>query len=116
MSRQVRVRPGQDNVLLGGGVYDPPTVVTITDEEFKRVSGAVGTAIDDLGPGAGDLDAVVTQAPAVLALGALTSAVVAAAPTAAEHNALRADVQANRTAINAMLAALKGAGRSMSAT
>ncbi|GAA2346903.1 hypothetical protein [Dactylosporangium salmoneum] len=44
-------------------------------------------------------------------LGALTSTVAAGAnPTKAEYDALRVDVQANRTKINALLAALRTAG------
>jgi hypothetical protein len=48
---------------------------------------------------------------AVADLGALTSVVAAGAnPTKAEYDALRVDVQANRTKINALFAALRTAG------
>ncbi len=50
-------------------------------------------------------------AAAVADLPALTSVVAAGAnPTKAEYDALRVDVAANRTKINALLAALRTAG------
>lgn len=52
------------------------------------------------------------QAVAVADLPALTSAAATGgdAPTEAEYNALRVDVSANRTKVNALLAALRTAG------
>lgn len=56
------------------------------------------------------LDAA-TQAAPVADIGALTSVVAAGAnPTKAEYDALRVDVAANRTKVNALLASLRAAG------
>lgn len=52
-----------------------------------------------------------TMAAAVADVAALTSTVAAGAnPTKAEFDALRVDVAANRTTLNALLASLRAAG------
>lgn len=53
-----------------------------------------------------------TQAAAVADVAALTSAAITGgeSPTEAEHNAVRADLVATRTTLNALLASLRTAG------
>ncbi len=105
MGRRVTIRAGLSNIQLpDGGNYKGGDSVVLTDQQFQQIAPtALGDEVIDAGYSADPGDAVVAQAPSVN----LTSTVAAGAnPTKAEFDALRADV-------SAILSALKGAGRPM---
>lgn len=83
------------------------------DTLYVRVNGRSGVQTIHADTDA-RLDAVVglTAANAVSDVAALTSAAITGgeSPTEAEHNALRTDVVAVRTTVNALLASLRAAG------
>lgn len=118
MARSVTVNV--DNVVVGGAEHDSGDVVTITNEEFADLTAAgrfTDGTLTDGGATADDGDSVYTQGAAVAAAAALTSAQITGgeSPTEAEYNALQADVAALRTKVNALIAALTGAGKPLSA-
>jgi hypothetical protein len=124
MARSVRTNRALTQLPMGAGTETQrievvDTVVLLTDAEFARLPSNIfsnGT-LDDLGAVDNTGDTVTAQAPVVAAPAALTSAVtVGANPTAAEHDALRADVAALRITVANLLVALKGTGKPMASS
>lgn len=114
MPRSVSIAAGQSNIQLpNGNAYDGGATVILTDEQYEQIrADLIGDLIIDNGPTARPGDMVYIQGVDVPAPAALTSADAAGAnPTAAEHNALRADVIALRDTVAALEAALSGTGR-----
>lgn len=116
MARQVTIAAGQSNVQLPDGTgYNAGDVVILTDAQFEQIADhLIPSIVIDNGPTGITGDEVVDQAAVVAAPAALTSVDAAAPPTAAEFNALRADVVAVRDTLAATLVALKGPGKPMS--
>jgi hypothetical protein len=115
MPHKVQVASGQHQIQLPDGLpYDEGDIITLTDEQFANLDpNAIGTVLVDLGT-VDPADAVSVQAGNIAAMGALTSANAAGGtPTAAEHNAVVADLVAMRTKLNALIADLTGAGKPM---
>lgn len=137
MPRRVQIGAGYSQIALGEGVYSAGDQTTVSDEEYAALTAAGRFAegmVVDLGAVGPEGDEVWDQQAAVAALGALTSTDVTAAnatnpaagtytqaqitalavlanETKADFNALRADVEAQRAKVNAILAALSGSGR-----
>ena len=114
-----KVTVNANNVELPDGkAYNTGDLVTLTDEQFNQIPSAAfsggSPVLTDSGTAPNVDDSVYTQGTHVATLGALTSAVAAGAtPTKAEYDTLRADVQANRTALNAVITAITGTGKPM---
>jgi hypothetical protein len=105
-----------DHVMLGGIERNAGDRVTISDDLYADLQHAgkfTDGTLRDLGPTPSG-DGVTTQAPSVPAPPETTSAKAAgAAPTKAEFDAVVADVAALRSALNALVSALKGPGKPM---
>lgn len=101
MARNVTVQSGYNNIQLPNGVLaNDGDTVTLTDEEFAALDPDVlGTILSDDGPTAESGDEVVLQG-------------VAVADIADPGTATATDV-ANK--VNELLAALRGAGKAISA-
>jgi hypothetical protein len=139
MSRNVQVASGHNNVIIEGTEYDAGANVIVTDATFSALTDAgrfTDGTLTDLGAVEPGDDLVSVQGSFVAAPAALTTTTIAAVtaanaaggtPTAAEHNALVADVTALRTkqaalladitalrsTVSSLLAALAGVGKPM---
>lgn len=116
MAHEVTVN--EDNVEVGGSVYDAGAVVVVTDETYDALVAADrfsdGTLTDGAVVPDDDGDAVYTQSASPGAPAALTAVPAVAAPTKAEYDALLADVTALRGTVADLITALTGAGKPLS--
>ena len=113
------VKTLETNVVVPGygPVPNAQTTVNITQDAFEQIPASMfsNSKIEDMGLVPDSSDGVVTQAAVVAAPAALTSAAATGgdAPTEAEYNALRTDVNNLRGTVASLLTALKGVGKPM---